>query len=283
VFTLQLAYRPPFDWEGLTRFLGARALGGVEAVVDGAYLRTVQLGGRHGWVRVRHQPERRALLVELPHTLTSVLPALLGRLRHLFDLSARPDVIAAHLAGSPALAARVACAPGLRVPGAFDGFELAARAILGQQVSVRAATTLAGRFARACGEPVATPHAALDRLSPTPARVAGASVEELAALGILPARARSLVALAAAVDAGALRLEAGGDPARTIAQLTALPGIGAWTAHYVAMRALRWPDAFPSGDVALRRALGGVSAARAEAMSEGWRPWRSYAALHLWR
>jgi len=281
--TLQLAYRPPFDWPGMLAFLGARALRGVERVEDDAYARTVRLGAHAGWIRVRHAPERRVLLVELTHALTPVLPALLGRLRQLFDLAARPDVIAEQLGHHPTLADAVARNPGLRVPGAFDGFELAVRAVLGQQVSVAAATTLAGRFVGAFGEPLETPQPGLDRLAPTPERVAAASADEVAALGIVQARARTIVRLAEEMAAGRLRLEAGADPTAVMAQLVALPGIGAWTAHYVAMRALRWPDAFPKEDVAVRKALGGVTAARAEELSEAWRPWRSYAVLHLWR
>jgi len=282
-FTLQLAYRPPFDWAGMLRFLGARAMTGVERVDGESYLRTARLGAHAGWVRVSHAPARRSLLVELPHSLTPVLPALLGRLRSLFDLGARPDVVAAHLAQDARLACAVAGAPGLRVPGAFDGFELAVRAVLGQQITVRAATTLAGRFVQAFGEPLATPHAGLERLCPDPRRVASATTEKLTALGVTRARAQSIVALAGEIASGRLVLEAGADPKRTIAALAAIPGIGAWTAHYVAMRALRWPDAFPKEDVALRRALGGVSAARAEELSQRWRPWRAYATLHLWR
>lgn len=281
--TLQLAYRPPFDWAGIMRFLRVRALRGVEWVDEDAYLRTARLGGHTGWIHVRHAPERRALVVELTHSLTPVLPALLGRLRDLFDLSARPDVIAEQLARDPLLADAVASHPGLRVPGAFDGFELAVRAILGQQITVKAATTLAGRFVDAFGEPIETPHAGLTRVCPTPRRIAGATIEELATLGIIRARARSIITLAEEIASGRLALEAGAHPDATIARLVALPGIGAWTAHYIAMRALRWPDAFPKEDVVLRRTLGGVSAARAEALSQAWRPWRSYATLHLWR
>jgi AraC family transcriptional regulator of adaptative response / DNA-3-methyladenine glycosylase II len=282
-FTLQLAYRPPFDWSGILRFLGARAMKGVELVTDDAYLRTVQLGAHRGWIRVRHQPERRTLLVELSHALAPVLPLLLGRLRHLFDLRARPDLIAAHLAQDPLLSDAVAQDPGLRVPGTFDGFELAVRAILGQQITVKGATTLAGRYVEAFGSAVATPHSGLERLCPTPQRIAAASVEELATLGIIRSRARSIIALAGEIDSGRLTLEPGADPERTMEQLVQLPGIGAWTAHYVAMRALRWPDAFPKEDVVVRHRLGGVSAARAEELSQAWRPWRSYAVLHLWQ
>jgi AraC family transcriptional regulator, regulatory protein of adaptative response / DNA-3-methyladenine glycosylase II len=281
--TLQLGYRPPFDWAGMLRFLHARALQGVERIEGDAYLRTVALGGRTGWLQVRDAPDRRALLVELTHSLTPVLPALLGRVRQMFDLSARPDVIAEHLVQDPLLVAAVRRNPGLRVPGAFDGFELAVRAILGQQITVRAATTLAGRLMDAFGAPVEPPHGGLTRLSPTPERLAAATVDEMTALGIVQSRALGILALAEAVAAGRLRLGAGAPPEATIEQLVTLPGIGRWTAHYIAMRALRWPDAFPKEDLVLRTSLGRVSPARAEAMSQAWRPWRSYATLHLWQ
>jgi AraC family transcriptional regulator of adaptative response / DNA-3-methyladenine glycosylase II len=282
-FTLQLSYRPPFDWTGMMRFLGARAMKGVESVRDDAYLRTVALGGHRGWIHVRHAPKKRVLLVELTHSLTPVLPALLGRLRHLFDLTARPDVIGEQLAQDPLLADAVMRNPGLRVPGSFDGFELVVRAILGQQITVKAATTLAGRFAEAFGDVIDTPHADLTRLTPSAARVATGGPEELVMLGVTGARARTIIALATEIESGRLMLEAGASPETTIAQLVALPGIGPWTAHYIAMRALRWPDAFPKEDIALRKALGGVSAAAADERSQAWRPWRSYATLHLWR
>jgi AraC family transcriptional regulator of adaptative response / DNA-3-methyladenine glycosylase II len=289
-FTLQLGYRAPLEWDGLLDFLAARAMQGTEAVRDGSYLRTVQLGDFTGWVRVTNAARQaapgktkgQALNVELTHSLVPVLPALLGRLRHLLDLSARPDVIAGHLMQDPLLAGGVAAHPGLRVPGAFDGFELAVRAILGQQVTVRAATTVAGRFAEAFGDPLATPHPELRRLAPTPHRVSQLAVGDIASLGIIQARARSIIAVAQEVASGRLRLEAGADPDATMKQLMALPGVGSWTAQYIAMRALRWPDAFPSGDIAVRNALGGVSATEAEARSESWRPWRSYAVMYLW-
>jgi AraC family transcriptional regulator of adaptative response / DNA-3-methyladenine glycosylase II len=280
--TLQLTYRPPFDWAGLMSFMAARALQGVEQIDGGDYLRTVCIGSRKGWLRVRQAPEKRALMVEIAHTLAPALPALLGRLRHLFDLSARPDVISAHLMQDNLLADIVSRNPGLRVPGAFDSFEIAVRAILGQQVTVKGATTLAGRFIEAFGEPIETPHPALTRLTPTPQRIAEVHVGEVAALGIVRSRAHSIITLAQEVASGRLKLEAGTPPEPTIKQLIALPGIGPWTAHYIAMRALRWPDAFPKEDLALRNSLGGITAAQAEALSQAWRPWRSYATLHLW-
>ena len=208
--------------------------------------------------------------------------SLLGRLRNLFDLNARPDLIAAYLMQDDLLKEAVAQNPGLRVPGAFDGFELVVRAILGQQVTVKAATTLGCRFVEAFGEPIETPFPDLDRLSPQPKRIAQLDVDAIGKLGITGVRAKSIIALAQAYDSGVLQLHAGANPDQTIAQMTATPGIGQWTAHYIAMRALRWPDAFPKEDIAIRNRLGGVTANQAEALSQNWRPWRSYAVLHLW-
>lgn len=281
-FTLQLSYRPPYDWDGVLSFLRARLLRGVETVEGGAYLRTVRLGAHTGWLCVTHSPEKRALQVELTHSLTPALPAILGRIRNLFDLSARPDVIAAQLRQDELLAERVALNPGLRVPGGFDGFELAVRGILGQQVTVSGATTVAGRFAEAFGDPVKTMHPGLTHFSPTAERVARSTEDEVASLGVIGARARSIIALAREVQSGELVLEAGADPVVTMEKLESLPGIGPWTAHYIAMRALRWPDAFPKEDVAMLKRLGGITPARAEEMSQAWRPWRSYATLYLW-
>ena len=282
-FELRLGYRPPFDWAGILMFLSKRAVKEVERVGEDSYCRTVQIGGHKGWVQIRHVPEKHALTAEFSLSLAPVLHVLLGRLRNLFDLDARPDIVAAHLMRDGLLADAVEQNPGLRVPGAFDGFELAVRAVLGQQITVKAATTLAGRFVEAFGEKIETPYPGLQRLCPAPQRVASAKVDELAVLGIIRSRAASIIRLAEEMSSGRLRLEAGAHPDGTIRQLVALPGIGRWTAHYIAMRALRWPDAFPGDDIALRKSLGGVSAARAEELSQAWRPWRSYATLHLWR
>jgi AraC family transcriptional regulator of adaptative response / DNA-3-methyladenine glycosylase II len=282
--TLLLSYRPPYDFAGMLAFLAGRALLGIEHVTQDAYARTVRLGGAHGWIRVSQARRKHALCVEFAHGLTPVLPALLRRVRALFDLDARPDVIAKHLGKDARLAAAVKANRGLRVPGAFDGFELGMRAILGQQVTVKAARTLACRFVEAFGEPFVTPYPELTRLTPLPSAVAAAAVDDIARHGIVAARSRSLIALAAAHESGALRLDSGvhPNPDAAIARLAELPGIGPWTAHYIAMRALRWPDAFPKEDIAVRHKLGGVSPREAEALSRAWRPWRSYAVLHLW-
>lgn len=279
---LTLAYRPPFAWDDLLRYLATRAVAGVEAVEGQTYLRTVVRGELRGWLKVEPIAGRHALAAELPMSLTGALPQVLARLRNLFDLDARPDVTASHLARDSHLAESVRTNPGLRVAGAFDGFELAVRAILGQQVSVRAATTLAGRFAEAFGEPIDTPFPALTRLSPPPARIAESRPGELTAIGLVTARAESVRALARAVCDGRVSLDTGHDPEASVDRLLALPGIGPWTAHYIAMRGMRWPDAFPHSDLGLRKALGGRPAREVLALAEPWRPWRAYAAMHLW-
>jgi AraC family transcriptional regulator of adaptative response / DNA-3-methyladenine glycosylase II len=281
--TLHLDYRPPLDWSSLLGFLAARSTAGVESVAEHRYARTVQLGESVGWLVVGRHPRRDRLSVELAPTLTPVLPALLTRLRHLFDLAARPDLIDAHLGRDTLLAPLVRAHPGGRVAGAFDGFELAVRAVLGQQITVAAATTLAGRLAARFGDPLATPHPALDRLFPTARRMATVSVADIASLGVIATRARAIVALARAIADHQLDLAPGAHPERTMQALIALPGIGPWTAHYIAMRALGWPDAFPPDDVVLRRRLNGSDAASRAARAATWQPWRSYATLLLWQ
>ena len=283
--SLLLSYRPPYDWEGTLAFLAARALTGVEWVTNDFYARTVALGSSKGWIRITRGAKKHTLAMEFTHSLTPVLPAVLRRVRDLFDLDARPDLIARQLGKDARLAPLVKRMPGIRVPGAFHGFEMGVRAIIGQQVTVKAATTLARRFVAAFGEDYATPFPELSQLTPTSERIAAADIDDIGALGIVGTRAKSIVALARAHVSGDLSLEHRVDhkPVDAIARLAELPGIGQWTAHYIAMRALRWPDAFPKEDIAVRNNLGGVSAKRAEEMSQLWRPWRSYAVLHIWR
>ncbi len=277
----QLSYRPPYAWDALLAFLDTRTIAGVESVTDGIYRRVAAVPGasgpRVGWVSVRHRPGRHALCVTVSGDLAMAVPPVLARVKRLFDLDCRPDEVAAVL--GPLADAE----PGLRVPGAFDGFELAVRAILGQQITVRAARTLAGRLAAALGAPAATPFADLTRSFPAPADVAAAGTSALVRLGVTTARARAIVSLADACRTGRLVLEPGVDPDTTMVALRSIPGIGDWTAQYVAMRALAWPDAFPAADYGVKKALGESSPARAAARAEAWRPWRAYATLHLWR
>jgi AraC family transcriptional regulator, regulatory protein of adaptative response / DNA-3-methyladenine glycosylase II len=279
---LLLAFRPPLDWGAMLRFLAARVIPGVECVTGGAYHRTVGLGEHRGWLSVSPVTGRNLLAVDLATSLAPVLPAILARLRNLLDLDARPDVITGHLARDPRLAPAVEQHPGLRVPGAFDSFELALRAILGQQVSVRAASTLAGRVAQRFGEAIKTPLPCLNRLAPSAESLSAARSATIASVGIPNARADSLRSLARVVARGEIDLEPGPDPNAIVRKLLALGGIGPWTAEYVAMRAMRWPDAFPAGDLGLLKASRLKSAATLKKAAERWRPWRAYAAMHLW-
>jgi AraC family transcriptional regulator of adaptative response / DNA-3-methyladenine glycosylase II len=279
---LTLDYRAPYDWPCMLEYLRTHATAGLELVRDGAYLRTVRFGEHRGFVRVAPLPGRHALCAQVSHSLAPALMPLVKQLRRVFDLDAQPEVIGAHLERDTSLSRSARAHAGLRVPGAFDGFETAVRTVIGQQVSVAAATTVAGRWAMAFGDAIETPYPELCRLTPPPERVAAASERELCALGMMPARARTLRALATAVASRSLVLEAPAPAERVMRELIALPGIGPWTAQYVAMRALSWPDAFLEGDLGIRKALGGVSARAALARAEEWRPWRAYAAMHLW-
>jgi AraC family transcriptional regulator of adaptative response / DNA-3-methyladenine glycosylase II len=282
--SIKLPFRAPFDWEAVRNFLALRATPGVEAVGPDGYRRSVKLDGVHGTVEVSPAAGRNHLVARIRLSGPTVLIRVAERLRAIFDLGADPHPIAACLARDPQLRPALRAHPGLRIPGAWDGFELAVRAILGQQVTVRGATTLAGRLVEAYGEPLSLDGGRdLRFLFPEPAVLAGA---ELSGIGLPRARAAAISTLAAAVASGDLRLDATRGLEETVAKLKALPGIGEWTAQYVAMRALREPDAFPHSDLGLRRALGRpsqpLSPARLAKMAEAWRPWRAYAAVHLW-
>lgn len=281
-FHIRLPYRPPIAWAHLLGFLTGRGAVGVEAADGGRYLRTVALAGHQGWLAAEPLGESAALQVTLSASLLPVLPQVLARLRRTLDLDANAAVIDAHLGSHPRLAPLVLATPGLRVPGVFDGFELALRAILGQQVTVKAATTLFGRFARRFGVEIATPHAALTHLAPRAEVIAQAAPQQLIDLGLTSRRAETISRMAQAVAGGAISLEPAADPDAVMAAMQALPGIGPWTAHYIAMRALRHPDAWPDGDLGLLHALKLTSHRELRAAAEPWRPWRSYAALHLW-
>jgi AraC family transcriptional regulator, regulatory protein of adaptative response / DNA-3-methyladenine glycosylase II len=273
----QVAFRPPLAADALFHYLQRRTWRGVEAIDDRQYLRTVAIGRHRGWLKIEPNGPRHTFRIEFSASLLPALLPLLARVKRLLDLAAEPQQIAAHL--GPLAAAH----PGLRVPGAFDSFEVAVRAVLGQQISVKAATTLAGWFVAAFGEPIETPFPTLTHLSPTAERVAGARPEELVSLGITTARANSLLALARACAEGKIVLEPGADVEGTLNRLKALPGIGEWTAQYVAMRALSWPDAFPATDLGVRKALNETNPTRVLQIAKAWQPWRSYATMHLWK
>ncbi len=279
--TLSLGYRPPYDWPALLGFLAARAIPGVEEVTGSAYRRTIEVGGAAGTIAVSHDPARCRLRATIQLSGLAALPIVIGRLRRVFDLAADPAAIGAALSRDDRLRPLVAARPGLRVPGAWDGFELGVRAIVGQQVSVAAATRLAGQIAQAFGARLATPLGGLTHAFPSPERLAGATIT-----GMPTARARAITTLASAAAADPRLFERAATLAGSVARLRALPGIGEWTAQYIAMRALREPDAFPAADIGLMRAMddgaGRPCAAELLARAEAWRPWRAYAALHLW-
>jgi AraC family transcriptional regulator of adaptative response / DNA-3-methyladenine glycosylase II len=271
---LRLPYKPPFDWDSAIRFLRPRAIPGVETVGPDAWRRNVRIEGLPATLEVRPGGDR-ALELEVRAPGSVDLLPVVEKVRRVFDLGADPLRISESLARDRRLASRVRTRPGLRVPGAWCGFELAVRAVLGQQVSVAAATTLAGRIAERWGDPV--PGGGL--LFPLPATLADARVERA---GVTGARAATIRAIGCAVADGTLAFDDLPGLEASVERLTGLPGVGPWTAHYIAMRAFGEPDAFPASDLGLRKALGGISAGALEAMSERWRPWRSYAAMHLW-
>ncbi|HTJ45390.1 MAG TPA: AlkA N-terminal domain-containing protein [Kofleriaceae bacterium] len=272
---VRLRYQPPYDWDAMIAHLAARAIPGVEEVVDGIYRRIIE----HGSIEVEHEPARHNMIVRVQLADLRALPSILARVRRVFDLGADIETIGAHLARDPFLAPLVATRPGLRAPGAWDGFELAVRAILGQQISVTAARTLAGKLVEICGARIGSGRFAF----PTPAALARA---DLGALGMPGARKLALIELARAAEQDAQLFHPFGTVEEAIARLKSIRGIGEWTAQYIALRALREPDAFPASDLGLLR-----GAARRGARptpnqllrrAESWRPWRAYAAQHLW-
>lgn len=290
---LELSYRPPFAWERLFEFLSMRAIPGVESVADGSYWRTARIPSFHGedvtgWIAVRPDAENDRAIVTVSTSLLDVLPQVIGRVRHQFDLDCDPASIACGLADF------AACFPhqffeGTRLPGCFDAFEMCVRAILGQQISVKGASTLAGRVAaslgRELGEDANAPVEGLLFTFPSAADVARLGeegAERLRALGIVQARCRTICSLARQLDKGELDLSYGADPAAAIDALEALPGIGPWTAQYIAMRATGYPDAFPATDLGVKKALAPRTQREIEETAQNWRPWRSYATISLW-
>lgn len=283
-----LGYRPPYAWREMLAFLTDRVVPGVESVTAGVYRRTVRIahgGAVHaGWLAVENMAGKNALAVTLAPSLLPVLPLVLAKVRHFFDLDCDPEAIHEKLADLETVREGIRI-PGLRVPGCFDAFEMAVRAILGQQITVKAARTLAARMALHFGAEIATPFPELTRAFPSPETIAELSGEpesHLGPLGIIRTRARSIRALAEALLRDGLRLSPAADPDPQMEALLALPGFGQWTAQYVAMRALAWPDAFPHTDLGVKKALAGRSDREILAMAEAWRPWRSYATMNLW-
>ena len=280
---MRLAYQPPYDWAAMVGFLSARAIGGMETVEAGVYRRSISLGGQHGWISVA-MGDGDWLDVEVGFPDPAALPEIERRLRTMFDLDAQPQLINPQLATDPLMAQLVAARPGLRVPGTWDGLELAIRAVLGQQITVVVAIRLAGKLVAQYGQPLATPHAGITHVFPSAEVLAAA---DLATLGMPKARGRTLSGVAQALLDDPRLFEPQASLKAGVARLVALPGIGDWTAQYIAMRQMREVDAFASGDIGLINALaalegGPVSARQLLARAEAWRPLRAYAAQHLW-
>ena len=278
-YLFRLHFRPPYHWKGMVAFLEARATPGVEVVESGSYRRTISLNGHDGYFEVSLDEERSALVARIefgdPHSLIFIVE----RIRAMFDLTADWSAIVQNLRTDPVLAERVEADPGLRVPGSWNGFELATRAILGQQITVKGATALAGRLVSSFGKPFSAA-SGLTHLFPPPEVLADA---RLASIGLPGARAETIRALARAVCDGRIRFDGIGHSEAFLDRLCEIPGIGKWTAQYVAMRALGEPDAFPSSDLGLLRAMDLGNFRELEIRSEIWRPWRAYAAMYLWK
>ena len=280
--TVTLGYRAPYDVDALIGFVAQRAIPGIEVASARSIRRSVRagvVGASAGWLEARFASDAARVRLSFAPALGPASGAVIAAVRRWLDLDAAPETIAETLVGLPG-------EPGLRLPGSIDAFELAVRAVLGQQVTVAAARTLARRVVERFGADIATPWHDVDRAFPAPSDLATVPIERIAELGIIRSRAGAIQALATQWDSLAPLLTAGASPDALVDRLRALPGIGPWTAHYIAMRALGWPDAFPPGDVAALKAMRSLFATTtgrdAEAHAEAWRPWRAYALLRLW-
>jgi len=278
-YLFRLNFRPPYHWQGMLDFLAPRCTPGVEEVEAGCYRRTICVNGRPGYFEVSPDQERHLLVVRIGFGEPQSLYLIVERIRAMFDLSADWTSIGDTLRSDPLLVDNVEANPGLRVPGCWNGFELTTRAILGQQVTVKGATVLAGRLVSKFGKRFRGPNS-LTHLFPAPEILADAN---LSSIGLTAARAETIGALARAVCDGKINFAGVVDCEAFLSRLRKIPGIGHWTAQYVAMRALGEPNAFPSTDLGLLRAINSGSYRELERCSEAWSPWRAYAAMYLWR
>ena len=277
-YVFHLRFRPPYRWKEILAFLALRATPGVEVVENGVYRRSIWLNGNAGWFEVSPDEQNHSLIIRVQFPDPRCLFFMIERIRSMFDLNADWLAIVPVLHADPLLKRRVEATPGLRVPGCWDGFELATRAIIGQQISVKGATTLAGRLVREFGKPFSSA-IGLTHVFPSPAVLADA---DLTRAGLTKSRAATIRDLSRAVHDRQIGFEGIIDSEAFLGRLCEISGIGEWTAQYVAMRALGEPDAFPHGDLALQRAVGLRSPADLERRAEAWRPWRSYATMYLW-
>ena len=287
--TLALGYRPPYPWENMLKFLAGRAIAGVDMIKNNTYMRTahfITTGGKHsyGWVRVGHKARKNVLTVTVSESLLPVLPQVLARVRRLFDLHCDPDAVYEILQSMNTIRPGL-CVLGTRIPGCFDAFEMAVRAVLGQQITVKAASTLAARLVGAHGAPVHTEIEVLTHVFPTPEdmlALEGPLELHLGPLGVTAARAKTIHELARSLAEGEISFDLCAQPEETIKKLMTIRGIGSWTAQYIAMRALEWPDAFLETDAGVKKALPPCTSKERMKLAEAWRPWRSYATVNLW-
>lgn len=284
IITLLLPYQPPWNWQQFHGHFALRAIPGLESLGADSYSRGFSIDGVPGWLRVTPLPGQNALELRCRIASPAHLDQLEQRVRRMFDLDSEPETIARHLGADELLAPLLLRNPGLRLPVAFDPFEQAVRAIVGQQVTVKAAVTIVGRLVQRVGTPIETPQAlGINRLFPSPQALAEA---DLAGIGMPGKRVHCLQHFAARIADGSLKLDLQEGSAALIERLCAMPGIGPWTAEYIALRAFGEADAFPASDLGLLKApvwgVGGIDARRLKARAEAWRPWRAYAAAHLW-
>lgn len=287
--TLALGYRPPYLWEEILSFLKGRAIKGIELVKNGEYYRTVSLMADKqkpvfGWLKVGHNYKKNLLTVTVSETLLPVLPQVLTRIKYQFDLYCDPHAIHETLSSMNKIRANL-CVLGTRLPGSFNTYEMAVRAILGQQITVKAASTLAARIVQTFGTPVKTDLEGLTHIFPLPEKILalGEDIESrFGELGVTSARSRTILELTRAIVKGEIDFDFCPQPEEEIKKLMNIKGIGSWTAQYIAMRAMKWTDSFLETDVGIKKALEGYSPKELLEMAEAWRPWRSYATINLW-
>ncbi len=287
--TLELGYRPPYRWKEMLNFFSGRAIKGVEVIKNDEYMRTVHLQNAegndvYGWVRVRHRPKKNVLIVTVSETLLPILPQVLARIRHLFDLYCNPEAIYETLKAMNDIRPGL-CVLGTRVPGCFNAFEMVVRAVLGQQITVKAASTLASRIVQTYGTPIQTGIDGLTHVFPSPENILaldGPIENYLGPLGVIATRAKTIYELAWAFVQGEINFDLPSQPEEEIKKLMTIRGIGRWTAQYIAMRSMEWPDAFLETDAGVKKALQPCTSKELLKMAEAWRPWRSYATVNLW-
>ncbi|MDV0446390.1 putative bifunctional transcriptional activator/DNA repair enzyme AlkA [Methanosarcinaceae archaeon Ag5] len=287
--TLALGYRPPYPWDDMLNFLADRAVPGIDVVKNGEYMRTAHFitpDGKHvyGWVRVGHRPQKNALTVTMSETLLPVLSQVVARVRHLFDLYCNPDAVYQTLSSMNDIRPGL-CVLGTRLPGSFNAFEMAVRAVLGQQITVKAASTLAARIVDRYGTPIQTDIEGLTHVFPAPEDILaldGPIENHFGPLGVIAARSKTIYELAQAIVQEKIDFDYYTQPEEEMKKLMEIRGIGHWTAQYIAMRAMEWPDAFLETDAGVKKALPGYTPKELLVLAESWRPWRSYATINLW-